>query len=201
MHLRSHLLPRPSASSPLDDRAYPTTNTSQAQDLEGLHREIYGMAEQMRIMNKNNVVLIQHLAANNPPPPPPTPVPEIQRSCCLHHSGDDSQNNRSMSAPVTMDALIKQTDPPFTKRVIRTWVSSRFKLPTQLKIYEGKTDPMDHLDSYKSLMAIQGYSDGVMCKAFSATLKGSARSWYKKLSLGTIDSFDELSKLFVAPIS
>ena len=37
-----------------------------------------------------------------------------------------------------------------------------------------------------------------MCKAFSATLKGLARSWFKKLSLGTIDSFDDLSMLFIA---
>ena len=36
-----------------------------------------------------------------------------------------------------------------------------------------------------------------MCKAFFATLKGSARSWFRKLSLGTIDSFDDLSRLFI----
>ncbi|GFS44989.1 hypothetical protein Acr_00g0093430 [Actinidia rufa] len=48
------------------------------------------------------------------------------------------------------------------------------------------------------LMLLQGYSDEVMCKAFSATLKGLARSWFQKLSLGTIDSFGDLSRLFVA---
>ncbi|GFY90439.1 hypothetical protein Acr_07g0006360 [Actinidia rufa] len=84
------------------------------------------------------------------------------------------------------------------KRVLRTRISSKFKLPTQLGIYEGKTDPMDHLDSYKSLMSLQGCSDEVMCKAFSATLKGPARSWFRKLSPGTVDSFGELSRLFVA---
>ncbi|GFY95446.1 hypothetical protein Acr_10g0008310 [Actinidia rufa] len=76
-------------------------------------------------------------------------------------------------------------------------VSSKFKLSSQLGVYEGKIDPMDHLDSYKNLMMFQGYSE-VMCKAFSATLKGSARSWFKKLSLRTIDSFGYLSRLFVA---
>ena len=57
---------------------------------------------------------------------------------------------------------------------------------------------MDHLDLYKSLMLLQGYSDEVMCKAFSATLKGPARSWFRKLSLGTIDSFGDLRRLFIA---
>ena len=65
-------------------------------------------------------------------------------------------------------------------------------------MYKGKTDPMDHLDSYRNLMTLQGYSDEVMCKAFLATLKEPTRSWFRKLSLGTIDSFGNLSKLFVA---
>ena len=56
---------------------------------------------------------------------------------------------------------------------------------------------MDHLDSYKSLMTLLGYSNEVMCKAFSATLKGLARTWFRKLSPVTIDSFGELSMLFV----
>ena len=54
-------------------------------------------------------------------------------------------------------------------------VSSKFKLPSQLGLYEGRTDHMDHLDSYKNLMILQGASDEVMCKAFSTTLKRSAR--------------------------
>ncbi|XP_057461059.1 uncharacterized protein LOC130751453 [Actinidia eriantha] len=81
---------------------------------------------------------------------------------------------------------------------MRARVSFRFKLPTQLGIYEGKTDLMDHLDLYKSLMILQGCSNEVMCTAFSATLKGSTRSWFRKLPPGTIDSFGDLSRLFVA---
>ena len=89
--------------------------------------------------------------------------------------------NMGAGVPVTVDTLIRQTEPPFMERILRTMVSFRFKLPTQLGIYEGKTDPIDLLDSYKRLMLLQGCSDEVMCKAFSATLKGSARSWFKKL--------------------
>ncbi|GFZ09644.1 hypothetical protein Acr_21g0002430 [Actinidia rufa] len=107
--------------------------------------------------------------------------------------------NIGTNAPITVNAfLIKQTDPPFIDKVMRTRVSSKFKLPSQLGVYEGKTDPMDHLDSYKNLMSLQGYSDEVMCKAFSVTLKGSARSWFRKLTPGTIDTFDDLSRHFVA---
>ena len=47
-------------------------------------------------------------------------------------------------------------------------------------------------------MSLQEYSDEVMCKVFSTTLTGLARSWFRKLSSGTIDSFDDLSRLFIA---
>ncbi|GFS38388.1 hypothetical protein Acr_00g0057190 [Actinidia rufa] len=83
MHLRSRYLPRPSASSPPDNRAPPMADTNQVLDLEGLHREIHGMAEQMRIMNENNARLVQLLATANPPPPAAPPIPDIERS---HHS-------------------------------------------------------------------------------------------------------------------
>ncbi|PSS08082.1 Sarcolemmal membrane-associated protein [Actinidia chinensis var. chinensis] len=238
MHLRSRYLPRPSASSPPNNKAPPMANTSQAPDLEGLHREIHCMAEQMRILNENNARLVQLLATANPPPPTAPPIPNIERSHHFNRSGGRSQNlmggeemergriprrgdrigaqdkstsqkirdidarldaiNTRTNALVTVDTLIRQTEPLFTKRVLRARVSFRFKLPTQLGIYEGKTDPMDHLDSYKSLISLQGCSDEVMCKAFSATLKGSTRSWFRKLLPGTIDSFGNLSQLFVA---
>ena len=55
-------------------------NTSQTPDLEGLHYEIHGMAEQMRIMNENNARFIQHLAAANPPHLAAPTVLDIQRS-------------------------------------------------------------------------------------------------------------------------
>ncbi|GFY85688.1 hypothetical protein Acr_04g0004260 [Actinidia rufa] len=239
-------------------------NPGQAPDLEGLHREIHDMAEQMRIMNENNGHLMQLLAAANPPLPVVPPIPDIERSRHSNCSGDCSQNisanrvgrgrrqapssslreksssessktptrsrkgrsphrgdhirtrdkstsqkirdldarldaiNTGTNAPVTVDTLIRQTEPPFTGRILKAQISSKFKLPTQLGIYEGKTDPMDHLDSYKSLMLLQGYSDEVMCKAFSVTFKGPARSWFRKLSPGTINSFGDLSRLFVA---
>ena len=94
MHLHKRLIPTPSASNPLEYKAHPMANTSQPLDLKRLHREIHGMAEQMRIMNENNACLIQHLVASNPLPPAAPPVLDMQQS---HWSGDDdSLNNYSI---------------------------------------------------------------------------------------------------------
>ena len=50
--------------------------------------------------------------------------------------------------------LIKQTELSFIDRVMKVRVSSRFKLSSQLGVYEGKTYPMDYLDLYKNLMSL-----------------------------------------------
>ncbi|GFY84520.1 hypothetical protein Acr_03g0012940 [Actinidia rufa] len=98
IHLRSRLLPRKSTSSPLDNRAHPKANAGQASDLEGIHCEMHGIAEQIRIMNEINARLVQHLATNNPPPVT-TPIPEdADRSRRTHQSGNhDSLNHQSAS--------------------------------------------------------------------------------------------------------
>ncbi|GFZ12348.1 hypothetical protein Acr_23g0007330 [Actinidia rufa] len=238
MHLRSRNLPRPSASSPLDNRASPMANASQVPDLEGLHHEIHGMAEQMRVMNENNARLIQLLAAANPQPPTAPSIPDVERSRHSNRSGDRSHNvstkrardrhrapspslrerSSSSESSQTRSRVRRGRNPhrgdhtrardKSTSQKIRdldarldainTGTNAPITVDALLGIYEGKTDPMDHLDSYKSLMSLQGCSDEVMCKAFSATLKGPARSWFRKLSPGTVDSFGELSRLFVA---
>ncbi|GFZ00594.1 hypothetical protein Acr_14g0002290 [Actinidia rufa] len=217
---------------PPGNRSHPMANPGQAPDLEGLHREIHDMAEQMRIMNENNGRLMQLLAAANPPLLAAPPVLDIERSRHSNRSEDRSQNisanqvgrgrhqapssslreksssessktptrSRRGRSPHRGDHIRHEISPPRKRFGIWTPDSTPSTLGTNapLGIYEGKTDPMDHLDSYKSLMLLQGCSDEVMCKAFSATLKGPARSWFRKLSPGTIDSFGDLSRLFVA---
>ena len=61
------------------------------------------------------------------------------------------------------------TDPPFSARVMNEPIPMRFKMP-QTKLYDGTSDPLDHLESFKALMLLHGTNDGVMCRAFLATL-------------------------------
>ncbi|GFZ12755.1 hypothetical protein Acr_23g0011400 [Actinidia rufa] len=116
MHLRSCYLPKPSASSPPDNKAHPMANTSQVPDLEGLHREIHDMAEQMRIMNENNGRLMQLLAAANPQLSPAPLVPDIERSRhskLFERSFSEYQyrTNTEGEAPSTESAILEVKDP------------------------------------------------------------------------------------------
>ena len=88
MHLRNHLLSRPSTSNHLDNIAHPMVDTNQAPDLEGLHCEMHVVAEQIRVMNEINVRLVQHLVINNLPLATAPVLEEADRSHLSHRSGD-----------------------------------------------------------------------------------------------------------------
>ncbi|GFY96627.1 hypothetical protein Acr_11g0009330 [Actinidia rufa] len=100
MHLRNGLLPRQSTSNPLDNRARPMANISQAPNLENIHREMHGIAEQIKIMNEINARLVQHLATNNPPPPTAHVLEDVdrsRRSCRIGQLGDAGDHITEMN--------------------------------------------------------------------------------------------------------
>ena len=61
--------------------------------------------------------------------------------------------------------------------------------------YDGNKDPLDHLESFKTLMHLQGVLDEIMCKAFPTTL---ARIWFSRQTLNSISTFKELSAQFAS---
>ncbi|XP_050290547.1 uncharacterized protein LOC126728827 [Quercus robur] len=67
-------------------------------------------------------------------------------------------------------------DSPFTVSVNSFPLPSKFRM-LQIESYDGAKDPLDHLESFKTLMHLQGVADEIMYKAFPTTLKGPARIW------------------------
>ena len=100
-------------------------------------------------------------------------------------------------APVTMDALVQQTESPFTPGVLHFPLPPKFRMP-QIESFDRTRDPMDHLNTYKNQMELHGYQDPVRCRAFAITLKGSALAWFNRLPPASISSFKELSISFVS---
>ena len=100
-------------------------------------------------------------------------------------------------APVSMDALVQQTESPFTAGVLHFPLPAKFKMP-QIETFDGTKDPVNHLNTYKNQMEIHGYQDPVRCRAFAITLKGSDLAWFNRLPPSSISSFKELSIEFVS---
>ena len=93
-------------------------------------------------------------------------------------------------------ALLRDSQSPFAQHIQTCPVLKKFKLPT-LESYDGTTDPVDHWQQYGNIMSLQSAPDGLMCRAFVTTLKGSARMWCNNLSQNSIQNFQELGAKFI----
>ena len=102
-------------------------------------------------------------------------------------------------APVSMEALVQQTESPFTDEVLHFPLPAKIRMP-QIETFDGTKDPVDHLNTYKNQMELHGYQDPVRCRAFAITLKGSALAWFNRLPPSIISSFRELIHRFRLPL-
>ena len=94
-----------------------------------------------------------------------------------------------------LDELVHWMDSPFTTPVTSFPFSSKF-LMSQIVAYDGSKDPLDHLQSFKTLMHLQCVPDEIICWAFPIMLKGPARVWFSRLTPNSINTFKELSTQF-----
>ena len=68
----------------------------------------------------------------------------------------------------------------------------------QIESYNEVKDPLDYLETFKTLMHLQGVPDEIMCRAFATTLKALARIWFNRLSPNSINTFKEMSTEFTS---
>ena len=96
-----------------------------------------------------------------------------------------------------LDDLVNQTDSSFTALVNSFPLPHKFHMP-QIDSYDGVKNPLDHLETFKALMHLQGVVAKIMCRAFPTTLKGPTRVWFSRLTPISISTFKELSTQFTA---
>nr|XP_009773688.1 PREDICTED: uncharacterized protein LOC104223866 [Nicotiana sylvestris] len=89
---------------------------------------------------------------------------------------------------------------PYSEGVAPHPIPNTFKMPLYLKIYDGTTDPEDHLVHY--VTAVKGNDlskeqvSSVLLKKFDKTLTGGALTWYSKLPARSISTFEEMADKF-----
>ena len=71
-----------------------------------------------------------------------------------------------------------------------------FELPN-IKAYEGKADPQDHLDHFNDLMEVHMVPDLAKCRVFVVTLSNGAKKWFRSMLSGSVTSWQQLSTLFM----
>ncbi|GJT73516.1 reverse transcriptase domain-containing protein [Tanacetum coccineum] len=70
-------------------------------------------------------------------------------------------------------------------------------MPTNVKIYDGTSDPADHITRFTGMGNSAEWPMPVWCRMFQQTLDGKARAWFDKLPSGSIDSWDDLEEKFL----
>uniref|UniRef100_A0A2N9IVW5 RNA-directed DNA polymerase n=1 Tax=Fagus sylvatica TaxID=28930 RepID=A0A2N9IVW5_FAGSY len=72
----------------------------------------------------------------------------------------------------------------------------RFTAP-RLETYNGRTDPVAHIDHYHHRMALWRYRDPLMCRIFPSSLGEVALRWFNQLERGSIGSWSQMAEVFV----
>ena len=70
-----------------------------------------------------------------------------------------------------------------------------FSIPP-FAMYDGSSDPYDHMLHFNQAMILKAEDDRLLCKVFPASLKGPALAWFHKLLRGSINSLGELWAAF-----
>ena len=60
-------------------------------------------------------------------------------------------------------------------------------------MYNGRTDPMEHVSHFNQRMVVHSKSKALMCRVFPSNLEPVAMRWFDGLKEGYIDSSRELT--------
>ena len=82
---------------------------------------------------------------------------------------------------------------PFSKEIKRLDPPRRFSIP-KLRIYDGTSDPADHIQHYQHSMTLWVGNESLMCKVFPSSLGDLALKWFSRLKPRSIRSFRELAR-------
>ena len=95
------------------------------------------------------------------------------------------------------EALSQVARFPFTRSIEGASFLRRFHQPT-FSLYNGRTNPMEHVSHFSQKMAIHSKDEALMCKIFPSSLGSMAMRWFNGLKANSIDSFKKLTQSFGA---
>ncbi|XP_065630998.1 uncharacterized protein LOC136068163 [Quercus suber] len=92
-------------------------------------------------------------------------------------------------------ALNQISRSPSTHKIEEARLPRRFHQPT-FTIYNGRTNPVEHVSHFNQRMAVHSKVETLMCKVFSSSLGPIAMRWFDSLKEDSISSFKKLIQAF-----
>ena len=99
-----------------------------------------------------------------------------------------SPSPRGMGHDTMSRALDQLSRLPFTRRIKGAVLPWRFQQPA-FSIYNGNTDPVEHVSQFNQRMAVHSKDEALMCKVFPSSLRPAAMRWFNGLKTNSIDSY------------
>ena len=109
----------------------------------------------------------------------------------------DKKVDGKSTTELAKKALGEDQGSPFTQRIQDALPPKKFGQP-KFNIYDGRSDPADHVRHYKQMMAYWRNEEALMCRMFPKSLGDTALRWFDKLHSGKINNFRELVEQFTA---
>ena len=106
-----------------------------------------------------------------------------------------SPSPRGMGHDAMSRALDQLSRSPFTRRIEGAAFPRRFLQPA-FSIYNGNTDPVEHVSQFNQRMAIHSKDEALMCKVFPSSLGPTAIRWFNGLKANSMDSYRQLTQAF-----
>ena len=94
-------------------------------------------------------------------------------------------------------ALSQISKSPFSQNIENVSLPRRFHQP-MFTIYNGRTDPVEHVSHFNQRMAVHSKNEALICKVFPSSLGPVAMRWFNGLRTNSIDSFRKLTRAFDA---
>ena len=85
---------------------------------------------------------------------------------------------------------------PFSVEIQQAHLPVGFRMPT-MAAYEGKTDPLDHLDAFNDQIDFLQVTLLACCRYFAITLSGTTKKWIRQIKPETIISWGQLLAMFM----
>ena len=107
----------------------------------------------------------------------------------------ESPSSKGLGNDAMNRALDQISRSPFMYRIEGAKLPRRFNQPT-FAIYNGRTDPVEHVSQFNQKMAIYLQNEALMCKVFPSSLGPMAMRWFNSLKTNSIGSYKQLTQAF-----
>ena len=122
----------------------------------------------------------------------------LMRKNILTKGGERVHLGGEVGTKVMKKALSQISKSPFTRGIEKAKLPRRFHQPT-FTMYNGRTDPVEHVRQFKQKMAVHSQDEALLCRVFPSSLRPMPMRWFDGLRTNSINSFKKLTQSFCSP--